>query len=230
MTTLRFKTFVVLVMLATAAHAAEHHAPQQVAASAATPHALAPAQLNAIRAVGRGVLAAKKSGTEDATDAEQVARLRASLDRLIAADLDPRNRSPITVQGHESGEQRRARQAVVELRAAARADARALAARLHTHGQRQAARARTASEDTRSAGMRIGAQRARLFERWADQLDTALADGATDRLGRLRVLREQLRQTQGGLSDAPLTHGTPTLQAMPAGFVPSDHTTHANDE
>lgn len=209
-----------LSISAIAAQAAER-VPQAPAAAASEARALTPAQLTAIRGISRNVLAAKKSGAEDGADGAQLASLRASLDQLIAADLDPKNRAPITVQSHESGEQRKAREKVMNLREAARTDARAVAAQLRDRGELKAAHARSQPEqDTRSAGLPIGAQRARLFERWAQKLDAALADDNADRATELAALREQLRATHGSLNDAPITHGTPTLQAMPAGFVP----------
>lgn len=209
-----------LSLSAISAHAAER-APQAPTAAASEARALSPAQLTAIRGIGRNVLAAKKSGSEDSADAAQLAGLRASLDALIAADLDPKSRAPITVQGQESGEQRKTREKVMSLREATRTDARAVAAQLRTRGELKAAHARsTPEEETRSAGLPIGAQRARQFERWAQKLDAALADDNADHATELRALREQLRATHGSLSDAPITHGTPTLQAMPAGFVP----------
>ena len=209
-----------LSLSAIAAHAAER-APQAPPVAASEARALTPAQLTAIRGVSRNVLAAKKSGSEDGSDAAQLVSLRASLDQLIAADLDPKNRAPITVQGQESDEQRKSREKFASLRESTRADARALAAQLRQHNEFKAAQVRSQPEqDTRSAGLPIGEQRARLFERWAHKLDAALAEGNADRAGQLRELRDQLRATKGTLSDAPLTHGTPTLQAMPAGFVP----------
>jgi hypothetical protein len=182
---------------------------------------LSPAQLIAIRGISRNVLTAKKSGTEDAADAAQLTSLRASLDQVIAANIDPKNREPITLQGQESSAQRNAREKIVGLRESARSDARTIASQLRSRGEFKAAQARGQSEQsTRSAGLPIGEQRARLFERWAQKLDTALADDNADRADQLRALREQLRATDGRLSDAPITHGTPTLQAMPVGFVP----------
>lgn len=223
MSSLHLNLFAVLALLTTTAHAAEPVTPQSIAKAAGetAPRALNPAQINAIRAVGRGVLAAKRSGTEDGTDTAQLASLRASLDQLIAADLDPKNQGPISVQGQETGEQSRLREKITNRRETARSDARALAAQLRSHSDLKAARARTTpEEDTRSAGLPIGDQRAQLFARWSQKLDAALADDNPDRVEQLRTLREQLRPTRGGLVEAPLTHGTPTLQAMPADYVP----------
>lgn len=177
-------------------------------------------QLSAIRSVGHHVLAAKRSGTEDGGDAEQLTRLRASLDALIAADLDPKNRTAISVQGQESSEQGKARAAVDRLRESARADGLAVAAQLRQRGEVKTALSRTQPERaTLSSGLPIGAQRAQLFERWASQLEAALVEGNEERTGKLRELRAQLQSTKGGLAEVPRTHGTPTLQAMPAGYV-----------
>lgn len=209
----------VIGLFAITTQAAERTSPAPVSRE---PSALSPAQLSAIRGVSRNVLAAKKSGIEDGADADQLARLRSTVDQLIAADVDPRNRTPITVQGKESDEQRDVRDRVSRLRDTSRADARAVAAQLRQRGEVKAAHARRMSEDdTRSAGLPVGAQRARLFERWAQKLDAALADDNADRTTELRALREQLGATHGSLSDAPITHGTPTLQAMPADYAPT---------
>jgi hypothetical protein len=211
------RSFPSMLVAALAGLALPAHADDNQAAQPTAQRALSPERLAAIRTVGRHVLAAKKSGTEDAADAAQLAGLRASLDALIAADLDPKNRTPITVQGQESGEQRKTREKVASLREAAHTDARAVAAQLRNRGEIKAAQARSQPElDTRSAGLPIGEQRARLFERWAQKLDAALADDGVERVVQLRELRDQLRATQGNINEAPLTHDTPTLQAMPA--------------
>jgi hypothetical protein len=192
--------------------------------------ALSPSQLAAVRGISRNVLAAKKSGSDDGADAAQLVSLRASLDQLIAVDLDPKNRAPITVQGQESGEQGRTREKVANLREVARSNAVAMASQLRRRGELNAANLRSQPEqNTRSAGMPIGEQRVRLFERWAQKLDAALANDGASRAAELHALREQLRPTRGGLSKVPVTHGTPTLQAMPAGFVPPRYNAAAEE-
>jgi hypothetical protein len=212
----------VLVLLGACAqlHAAQRDGAAPPVASPET-RPLSPAQLNGIRCISRNVLAAKHSGTEEGSDAAQLASLRASLDQLIAADLDAGNRASITLQGQESAEQRRTIDRVTRLRDTARADARAMAAQLRERSEIQTARVRVAPEDqTRSNGLPIGEQRARMFERWANKLDAALSDGNPERAEQLQTLREQLSASQGRLSEAPLNRDTPTLQAVPAGFVP----------
>lgn len=212
-----------LSILLPLAHA-ETIAPKPSNASPISPTAargLSPEQVSAIRKVGRNVLAAKKSGQDDGEDAVQLSSLRASLDALIAEDLDPKNRASITTEGREGTEQRTIPEKRSHLRDSARNDARALLAQLRNRNETKAARMRGTQEaDPRSAGLPIGQQRARLFERWATKLDAAVADGNEDRASQLRELRDQLRATRGSLSEAPATHGTPTLQAMPAGDLP----------
>lgn len=210
----------------------------QAGVAQAAPQGLNAGQLSAIRLVGRQVLAAKHSGSQDdGGDTAQLARLRAALDKLIAADLDPANRTPITVQGQESTEQRSRRERTLGLRDAARADARAVTAQLRSRGELVRSRARGGDrEDVRSAGMPVGEQRADLFERWSRKLDAALEGNPSERAGRLRELRQELQATKGlkgpkgGLSEAPLSHGTPTLQAMPAGYKPAATTREGGEQ
>lgn len=213
----------VFVVLASSLHLPTSYAQQsdqpQVPTLGVRP--LSAQQLATIRVVGRNVLAAKKTGTEDAEDTAQLTRLRTSLDALIAADLDPTNRTAISIQGQESNEQGKARAAADRPREMARANGLAVAAQLRQKGEVKTALSRTQPERvTLSSGLPIGVQRAQLFERWANQLDAALAEGNEHRTAQLRELRVQLRANKGGLTEAPRTHGTPTLQAMPAGYVP----------
>lgn len=210
---------------------AAERTPQASVTTGGEAHALSPAQLTVIRGISRNVLVAKKSGVEDSPDLAQLANLRASLDQLVAADLDPSNRVPITVQGQESSPQRRTREKVTRLREVTRTDAQAVGAQLRQHGELKMAHARSAPEaDSFSAGLPIGMQRAHLFERWAQKLDAALADGNEDRTIALFALREQLRANHGSLSEVPTTHGTPMLQAMPASFVPTPNNGVATEQ
>ncbi|RRS06039.1 hypothetical protein EIP75_00020 [Aquabacterium soli] len=188
---------------------------------------LSPEQISAIRKVGRNVLAAKKGGAEDATDVEQLAQLRATLSRVVAADVGPQNRGVLSasVQNEmqklgNSAENDAHPQP--ESRRAARANARALVAQLKGRGEWKASRSRSVPEDdTLSAGMPIGKQRAQLFERWAEKLDTALADDGPDGPRDLLVLHQQLQGELGRPSDVPAGRGTPTLKAMPAETNPA---------
>jgi hypothetical protein len=197
------------------------------------PHALNPVQITAIRGISRSVLAAKKSGADNGDDAAQLASLRSTVDALIAADLDAAKDAPITAQGLESNEQRKVREKVVSLRKAARTEASGLVKQLRLRSERKKAVAQDSPEvDTRSAGLPVGGQRARMFEQWAQKLDAALADGNERRTVQLRELRVQLQAKQGGAIEAPYPRGTPTLQAMPADYAPakSGGRSHGSDK
>lgn len=177
---------------------------------------LTPAQLSAIRAIGRNVLAAKKSSVDDPADMEQISRLRAAVNTLVAAELDVDNRAAITVQNGEAIPPSHTRASATERRDAARTDARALAGQLRQHGDLLASRALAGVDPgTTSAGLPVAGQRAQLLERLAHKLDAALADGATDRMARLIELQSQLASGKARLHEAPPI-ATPTLQAMPS--------------
>ncbi len=207
-----------LVFMTPAALAATPALANTAADDAAAPaRGLAPAQIAAIRAIGRNVLAAKKSAVEDPADAAQLSKLRIAVESLLAAELDPENHAPLTVQGAESASQGQAQAAAAVRRDTARTDARALAGQMRQRGELMASHAQSGDEtETKSAGMPVGSQRAQLFERMAQKLDTAVAANNPDRLAQLHALRDQLQTGPGRLVEAPLTHDTPTLQAMPS--------------
>ncbi len=210
------------VLSAVSVHAAEIATSKAPVSATKEVHALNPVQIAAIRGISRNVLAAKKSGAENGDDAAQLASLRSSVDALIAADLDAARDTPITVQGQESNEQRKVREKVVSLRQAARTEASGLVTQLRQRSERKKAVSQDSPEaDAHSAGLPVGEQRARMFEQWAQKLDAALADGNDRRTVQLRELREQLQAKQSGVVEAPYPRGTPTLQAMPADYVPA---------
>ena len=179
-----------VLLAATSVAHAQAPEPQPTADAAAVAHGLAPAQLTVIRAIGRNVLAAKKSAVEDPADAEQLTKLRAAVESLIAVELDPKNRAPITLQGTESASQSPAHAAAATRRDTARTDARALAGQMRQRGELMASRAQSGGEtETKSAGLPVGGQRAQLFERMAQKLDAALAANNPERVVQLHALR-----------------------------------------
>lgn len=215
MSSLRLSGLCLVALMCTAVQAAE---PVTSTGDKAVLRALAPAQINAIRIASRSVLAAKKGAPDDPTDAEHLALLRASVDRLIAADLAPGY--PITLEGQESVDQRKSRLSTADRQETSHRGAQALAVQLR--GRADVINAQGSSADTgatASGGLPIGAQRARIYERLAQKLDTAIADGQTDRIGQLMDLKRQLQSTQGTVSSTALDRGTPTIQAMPASYV-----------
>lgn len=184
---------------------------------AAAPRSLAPVQLDAIRAIGRNVLAAKHRAVDDPADADLLETLRADVDRLAAESARP-PRPSITVQGQKKTPSpgKALGKSLTAPPQPDRAATRALVERLQRRAATlEEARVRaTAGAETRLAAR---SQRARLFKRWAEQLDAALAADAGDRVARLRALQSRLARDQRGLTDTPRAHTTPTLQAMPAG-------------
>lgn len=210
------------VLSAASVHAAEIATSQAPSSATKEVHALSPVQITAIRGISRNVLAAKKSGADNGEDAAQLASLRSTVDALIAADLDAAHDTPITVQDQESKEQRKLHEKVLSLHQVARTEAKGMVTQLRQRSERRKAESQDPSEvDTRSAGLPVGEQRARLFEQWAQKLDAALADGNERRTVQLHELREQLEAKQSGAVEAPYPRGTPTLQAMPADYSPA---------
>lgn len=192
---------------------------------------LAPAQVTAIRAISRNVLAAKKSVVDDPADAEQLGKLRAAVDTLIASEPDAKMQAPITAQGEGASVQSPAHAAALDLRETARTDVRALAGQLRQRAGLTASRVQLGGvSETKSAGLPIGSQRAQLFERAAQKLDAALAANDLDRVAQLHALRDQLQAGPGRLVDAPLTRGTPTFQAMPSTSETQIRAVSASDE
>jgi hypothetical protein len=211
----------IAISVLSGAHATDSIAPSMPAtmANKTAMGGLNPAQLSAIRGISRNVLAAKKGTVDDGADAAQLASLRTSLDKLIEMDLDTSNRLPITLQSQETIAQGKTSSKFASLRTAAIVDLRAIATQIRSRGELHAARAHGDAKAAQPiVGMHRGANRSRLFERWADKIDAALAADGVERTSKLRLLREQLHTTNR-LSDVPITHGTPTLQAMPAGFI-----------
>lgn len=216
-----------LLLLATVsvmpAYAADRVMPQNNRAiqNESAMRELSPVQINAIRLVGRHILTAKRHSQEDGIDKAQLESLRGSLDQLISADVSLNTQSAITPQGQENTEQRKLIKRNLATHDAAFNSAKSLSQQLRGHGESKIV-TDTQSEalSTHSAGLPIGKQRAEMFEKWADKLDAALADDGSGRLVKLQALRTQLQSTDGKISAAPINHGTPTLQAMPSGYVP----------
>jgi hypothetical protein len=217
-----FTALMALPCMVPVSHSAEPAVPAALTtlSSPAADRALNADQLTAIRRISRDVLVAKKSGREDSEDENALNTLRGALDRLIANDFDPTARAAITVVGQETGEQRRTRERSDRQRDAMRAEVIALADRMRDRGEDRARIARSSPDaETRSAGLPISEQRARLLVRLAEKLDVALSESETARSIRLNELRDQLRPARGIRGDSPPTHGTPTLQVMPAGLA-----------
>lgn len=177
---------------------------------------IAPAKLEIIRGIGRNILLAKKPLTESSVDTDQVGQLRAAVDKLIALQpplagtvairLQGQGGTPSTAQPQDNG----------GALASARTEALELAGRIHPRGNAAPSQSQGLGRAERySAGLPVGSQRAKLFERWAGQLDAALAEDGVGRTARLLALRDRLQAHTSQVADAAPRPGTPTLQAMP---------------
>ncbi|OAI13205.1 hypothetical protein A1507_17715 [Methylomonas koyamae] len=178
-------------------------------------HTLPPEKLDAIRLIGRHVLQAKNKGQDEPSEKEQLVQLRTALDKLIAAEALPsqtvgislENKAPAAA-GQQVGSD--------AVRTTARTQAWDVVTKLRQdasqwHNQTKAAE----KHELYAAGFPVGQQRGRLFDEWADKLETTLSDANTDRLTQLRDFRERLKFEKHGVIDLPLASKTPTIQAMP---------------
>ena len=179
---------------------------------------LSPGKLDAIRVFGRNVLSAKKSGEDDPADAKQLAQLRATVDQLMAVETPIGGPAAITIEEQGTRPRSQAGTAATPGRKAARRKARDMAGKLRyrANAMISSGKAATVRSGARSAGLPMGEQRGRLFERWADQLDAAVDDNNPQREASLRELKNALQSAERRGIEAPRTWGTPTLQAMPA--------------
>lgn len=206
---------------AASVHASEIASPKTPSSATKEAYALNPSQIAAIRVISRNVLAAKKSGADNSDDAAQLSSLRTRLDQLISVELEPMSHSSNTPEGQRSEDLSKARAKKAALREAGRSDGRDMVTQLRRYGDLKASRASSTQEgDAGSTRMSIDDQRTQLFTRWAQKLEAALADGNENRTSELLALRDQLNSSSGSVTAAQPTRGTPTLQAMPAGFVP----------
>jgi small-conductance mechanosensitive channel len=178
--------------------------------------ALPTQQLDAIRQIGRNVLQAKKKGRDEPADNGQLSQLRATVDKLIAAETPASPTNGIRLEKEAQATATNPPDQGEPARQAARTHALDVVAKLrqdgnHLHGTAKA----PAKTEAYSAGFPVGQQRGRLFEHWADKLEATLGGDDTKRLAQLKGLREQLSPEKHGIIDTPMAHKTPTIQAMP---------------
>lgn len=179
-------------------------------------HPLSPEKLDAIRLIGRHVLQAKNRDTQEPIDKGPLNQLRASLDNLIAAEASsspsashlsrqalntPRSQPSLTASPAVTLRKNQAWDEVGNLRQQA--------------GQLRRRNNKPAKTEIYVAGLPIGEQQGRLYDQWADKLETILSDDNADRVTQLRALRDRLKPQKRSISDTASMHDTPTLQAMP---------------
>jgi hypothetical protein len=176
---------------------------------------LPPEKLEAIRLIGRNVLQAKNV-KEEPLKKEQLLLLNATLDKLIATESSALKPGSIALLGKSPTITNSQQAAVATAHTTAHTQAWDVVAKLHQdagHLQRQ--NNKPAKVEVYSAGFPVGEQHGRLYENWANKLETILTNNNTNHLSQLRALREDINGNKTGVTNAPLTQKTPTIQAMP---------------
>ena len=178
---------------------------------------LPPEKLYAIRAIGSNILQAKRNTVDNPTDTGQLTKLRTLVDQLIAVESTSSSVISLNLSGNSTNTQAAEPADLVKQREDLRTAARDASGQLHYRASSLGSQAKSvaSADGSRSAGFPVGQQRGKLFERWANQLDEALADGNPNRLAQLYALRNQIQAKHNGVIDTPTTPATPTLQAMP---------------
>lgn len=179
-------------------------------------HGLSPEKLEAIRLIGSNVLLAKNTAPIDTVNKEQFLLLKATLDKLIAVEIQSAQAGKIHLNNKVSLPPSVAQSNTNDAeKTTARTHAWDVVTRLRQdagHLQRQGKNA--AKQEVYSAGFPVGEQHGRLFDHWADTLEATLDNNNPNRVSQLIALQYQLKTENPGIVAAPVTSQTQTLQAM----------------
>jgi hypothetical protein len=193
----------------------------QAGTNAATPNtSMAPANtlpvetITAIQRISQNILQAKIMGRrETGTNAEQLALLNGALSQLIAVERQSLPANPVGLPGTSFVTPATQPATGLVARMAAQNQAwDVIDALRQSANQLQGQHNAPAQAQVYSGGFSVGAQRGRLFVRWADKLEVALDNQTPDRLAQLTALQTQLTpQATAGIysSNRPKT---PSLQ------------------
>jgi len=209
-----------LFLLSSAVQAASQSIPPTIQ----TPNkGLSSEQLQAIRQLGQSLLQAKKEAREEQpVNKNQIVQLNSALNDLITAEtpalsvlsppvvMNPSGNSSVTPLTQPSPAKNRVSRNAAQTQAwdivhALRQNA--------SHVQRL--KNSPAKVQVYSGGFPVGEQHGRLYDHWADQLDTILTHDSSDRLAQLHALKAQLVIQKTGDFRTPIAERTPTIQAMP---------------
>jgi hypothetical protein len=206
------RVFLCLLLLASSVQAEPNPAASNPMASA---HTLPPEKLEAIRLIGRNVLQAKNV-KEEPLKKEQLLQLNATLDKLITTESSALKPGSIALLGKTPTITSSQQATVATAQTTAHTQAWDVVAKLHQdagHLQRQ--KNKPAKVEVYSAGFPVGEQHGRLYEDWANKLESILTNNNTNRLSQLIALREEINGNKAVVINAPLAQKTPTIQAMP---------------
>jgi hypothetical protein len=178
-------------------------------------HGLPPEKLEAIRLIGSNVLLAKNTAPIDTVNKEQFLLLKATVDKLIAIEIQPAQAGKIHLNNKVSLPSVAQPSTNEAERAAGRTHALDIVARLRQDAEHlQSQGKHAAKQEVYSAGFPVGEQHGRLFDHWADTLEATLDNNNPNRVSQLIALRDQLKTENPGIVAAPVTSQTQTLQAM----------------
>lgn len=188
------------------------------AAIEANLHPMAPAQMDAIRQVGRNILLAKHPADTVQTDDDQIQldELRESLDAMISGESQALQVATV-VKATASGQTAasvKAPQSDTDM-----PEAKAMVAKLRNHGKHLNKLRNPTIQGQFAAGFPHGRTRSRFFELCANKLERAINNQNGLRLAKLIGLRQQLEtSTPPGLT---FKQRLPSLKATPwVGTVP----------
>lgn len=170
-------------------------------------NALPPESLAAIQNLSQILLQARLEGRQEASaDNEQLALLNAAVNKLIAAE----DRSP---NRHGLG-------LIARMRAHIEAwDA--VSSLRQDAGQLQPKNQAPAQVQVYSGGLPVGEQRGRLFDKWADELETIINSDDSSRLEKLKELQARLTiQKHDAAHELPPTR-SPSIHARGLKFFES---------
>jgi hypothetical protein len=179
-------------------------------------HGLPPEKLEAIQLIGRYVLQAKNTAQDDTVNKEQFLLLKATVDKLIAVEIQPAQAGKIHLNNNASSPSVAQPNTNDAEKTSARTHAWDVVTRLRQdagHLQRQGKHA--PKQEVYSAGFPVGEQHGRLFDHWADTLGATLDNNNPNRISQLIALQNQLKIGNPDIVAVPITRQTPTIQAMP---------------
>jgi len=166
--------------------------------------------MDTIRQISQNVLQAKKSGKQQLNnDNSQLSSLNAALTQLINVQVQILQPGAIYQAGKAPAKN------TLLARIAAQSQAYDVIAGLREQSsQLQAQGNKPAQVQVYSGGLAVGEQRGRLFDKWADELETILADNGNI-LPQLKNFQARINNQTPAVLQTSGKPETPSLQAMP---------------
>ena len=197
-------------------------ATAQAGSNATTPNIMAPANklppetLTAIQRISRNVLQAKRMGRQQTdNNTEQLSQLNGALNKLIAVELQSFQVNLINLPGKSATTPKTQPATGLIARMAAQNQTWDVIDMLRQQASQLQGQENTPAQvQIYSGGFSIGQQRGRLFDKWADKLETILNSHSADSLLQLSAFKTQLTPQATGISNTANMPKTPSLQSM----------------